>query len=110
MAVADDIARMEGKIDTITSEMSTMSTCVTTLATRLENYPEVSKQVADHEIRLTALEALEVRKYSERLQRLESSISSFKGWIAGATAVAAAAGALVAWFLQQLLASGPSSM
>lgn len=99
--------RLESKLDHLAAEIAVTRTCVTTLATRLENYPEVSKQVADHENRLTALEALEVRKYSERLQRLESSLSSFKGWIAGATAVAAAAGALVAWFLQQLLASGP---
>jgi hypothetical protein len=104
VAVGDDIARVEGKIDELSAGMSTMRTCVTTLATRLENYPEVSKQVADHENRLTALEDLEVRKYSERLQKLEGSVSSFKGWIAGATAVAATAGGLVTWFLAQALA------
>lgn len=104
MAVTDDIARVEGKIDKLSSDMGTMSTAVTTLTTRLEDYPEVSKKVDDHEVRLTALEALEVRKYSERLQKLEGSISSFKGWLAGATAVAAATGGLVTWFLSKVLA------
>lgn len=107
MAVADDIARVESKVDTVVDTVGEMNTCVTQLATRLENYPKKVEQIDDHEVRLTAMEALEVQKYSSRLQRVENSIASFKGWLAGATAVAAAVGALVAWLLGKILTAPP---
>lgn len=107
MAVTDDIARVEGKIDGLTSDLQMMTSSLVQLSTRLETYPDTAKQVADHEVRLTALEALEVRKYSLRLQSLENAVSGFKGWLAGATAVAAAVGALITWFLSKLLVTIP---
>lgn len=82
--------RLEDKLDECT-------TAVTKLTTRLENYPAVVADVADHENRLTALEALEVKKYSDRLAKLEGAMRTFKGWIAGASAVALASGGLIAW-------------
>ena len=79
-----------------------MSTCVTKMSTRLESYPAMQDQVADHENRLTAIETLEVKKYEQRLKKLEGQLASFKGWIAGASAVALAIGGLVTWALQNL--------
>lgn len=82
--------RLEEKLDTLRD-------AVLQLATRFENFPDLQKQVADHEKRMTALESLEVKKYDERLDRLEGQVASFRGWILGATAVAMAVGSIVAW-------------
>ena len=88
-------SRLEDKLDACT-------TAVTKLTTRLENYPAVVADVADHGLRLSALEGLEVKKYSTRLDTLEGSVRTFKGWIAGATVIAMAAGGLASWLFTNL--------
>lgn len=87
--------RLEDKLDKCTE-------AVAQLAVRLESYPQLLLDVADHEKRITALEALEVTKYSDRLAKVESAINTFRGWILGATAVALAVGGIFAWVLNNL--------
>lgn len=102
MAVSDDIARVELKVDEVIKTASNTDKCVTELSTRLENYPDKVKQIDDHEKRLTALETLETQDVIKRLSKVETQQSRFLGWIAGATAVAAAVGAAVTWALTNL--------
>lgn len=97
------LTRMEGKIDGLASDVRQIGTSLTELATRTESWPKVVEQVSDHEKRITTLEAFEVKKYDERLDKLEQTVSGFKGWLAGATAVAVMVGSGIAWMLAKLI-------
>lgn len=105
MATEAELSRIEGKVDDVARDVGQMSTTITTFVTRLENYPSIVEQVADHENRITTVEAMQVQQLSERVQKLEGQHSKVMGWVAGATAVAAAVGGLLTWFISQLSAA-----
>lgn len=95
--------RLEQKMDDLSSKVGTVSEAITALATRMEAWPDIVKQVNDHERRLTALEQFEVKKYDERIDHLEKTVSGFKGWLAGASAVALATGGIISYLLTHAL-------
>lgn len=101
----DRDARMEAKIDRLADDMQAIRTSITEMNTRFETWPDVSRRVADHEVRITALEAFESKRIDERLQVAEKTISGFKGWLAGATATAMIVGGIMVWFLNKLAGS-----
>lgn len=89
-------------------ELNTIQTLIISRIDRFEDAinPKIDRVVEllnDHENRLAALESIEVKKLSERVQALERDKSHLKGMAAGVAVASAFGGGTVATLLGDLI-------
>lgn len=95
--------RIDDKLNSVMSSVGQLNERAARIETTLIFFEKSNQKVEDHEKRLTALEALELRKYETRLGKVERIITTFKGYIAGAIAVISTVGGLMLWYLNSVI-------
>lgn len=106
--------RLEKKIDDVISALSDVRTDVARLSTIEQHrektsarfwsdtWPRIEKLLNDHEGRITVLERFEWSKMADRMNHLENWQARSRGYLAGATAVAAFVGGIASWLIKYL--------
>jgi len=115
----DAWSRFENKFDRMSDTLSGLDTRTARIEEKVEAFKAfqaksevavdaVETQVDDLERRMTALEALEVKKFEERLKKTEQFQSRIVGVVTGASAVLTLLSGLVLWYLSSVIEKLPT--
>ncbi len=96
-------SRMEQQLDKLDSGQDAINQTLAGIGPVLAQFKETKDQVANHENRITTIEANEVGEFSKRIGKVENVTAHVKGWIAGAVAVGGLALIVLMWFLDKLV-------